>query len=133
MPGRKPPSKGRRPAAQRRDGDAGHGVTPETEALHRAANQCHATFAYVATERRHVDDLEDLLCLVDCAEVCTTTAGIVARKGHYAQPLRDLCAQQVQDVASTCRRFPEDEILGACAATLRDAHDALTAQLVDGE
>lgn len=107
----------------------GGGSLAEAEALHRASNACQATFAYCATERRRVDDLQDLLCLVDCADVCETTARVIAREGDYSDPLRDLCAQQVNDAAATCSKYAGDAMLQDCAAQLRDASDALLAHL----
>jgi hypothetical protein len=101
------------------------GATPESEALHRAAAHCQAAFAYCTTVANEVDDLEDLLCLVDCAELCLATAGFVVRDAHYATELRMLCAQQLQDILEVLADYPQDAVMQACADALREAEDSL--------
>src|SRR5688500_4376051 len=121
-----------RPSAGRREKHH-HGAqaaTPESEALHRAAAHCHAAFAYCTTDANEVHDLEDLLCLIDTAELCLATAGFVARNAHYAGELRNLCAQQLQDVQVTLAGYRDDAVLQACSQALRDAHDSLQPSLM---
>jgi hypothetical protein len=127
-------------ATSRRMEDPGHqdpqrsrqalAATPESEALHRAAAHCHAAFAYCTSDGRGVHDLEDLLCLIDCAELCLATAGFVARNGNYAEELRNLCSQQLQDVQETLADYRDDEVLQACSRVLHDGFDALQAGVV---
>ena len=121
-------------AREQRHGSPAHpgpvGATPETEALHRAVDHCNAAFRYCSTEASEVDDLEDLLCLVDCAEVCATTAALVTRHGQHAMALRGLCLRQCRDAAETCGKYANDEVLATCAQVLRDAVDAMAGALV---
>jgi hypothetical protein len=112
----------------KRDGHAPTGVrgdTPATEALYRAVGSCHAAFAYCATEVAEVRDLGDLLCLADCAQICTIAAEFIMRGSTYCDLIRDVCFQMCTDAAQTCEAYPNDEVLSACADVLRDACDAL--------
>jgi hypothetical protein len=124
----RPPSmRVRRGGHLKRDGQ---GSTPEIEALHRASAHCHAAFAYCATEASEVHLLEDLLCLADCAQICSVAAGFIARSSTYANTLRGVCIQMCEDACATCAEYPRDEVLSACADVLRDACDALGAAIV---
>jgi hypothetical protein len=117
----------RRTVRDRRDGHAkadGNAAHPDVEALNRAADHCQSAFAYCA--RSNIREPADLLCLVDCAEMCRTTADFILRQGTYVQQMRDLCMQQLCDAADTCKSYPDDEVLAACADTLHDAVDALS-------
>lgn len=107
-----------------------HGASPESEVLHTAAAHCNAAFSYGAKTGK-VNELQDLLCLIDCASLLLTTAGFVAREAPYAGELRLLCLQQVKDILEVLAGYPDDEVMLACAAAVREAEDALL-QHTDG-
>jgi hypothetical protein len=119
----------KRDGHDRRDGRA---HTAETDALYRAVGSCHAAFAYCASEANEIRDLSDLLCLADCAQICTITAEFIMRGSIYSDTIRDACLQMCMDAAKTCEAYPNDEVLSACADVLRDACDAMSVQ-VDAE
>jgi hypothetical protein len=119
----------RRNSHPRHDGKAS---LPEVEVLHRAADHCQAAFAYCA-QSDGIEDMTALLCLVDCAQMCRTTADFMLRKGAYVEEMRDLCMQQVKDAADTCKQFQGDEVLAACVDVLHDAVDALSEGMLESE
>jgi hypothetical protein len=126
QPSRRQPSanvRERRNGHAKRDGNAAH---PEVEALHRAADHCQAAFAYCATASNGIKDPAEFLCLVDCAQMCRTSADFILRQSTYMQPMRDLCMQQLCDAIETCSKYSENEVIAACVDAMKDAVDAIT-------
>lgn len=116
----------KRDGHSRRDGQT---QTPETDALYRAVGSCHAAFAYCATEAGEIRDLNDLLVLADCSQICTVAAEFILRGSTYSDTVRDICYQMCMDAAKACDGYPDDEVLSACADILRDACDALSMRI----
>jgi hypothetical protein len=100
---------------------------PEAQTLRLAADACNAAFAY-CTQQDEVDDPELLACIVDCVDLCTTTASFIVRGSEHADDLREVCAELAKCVEESCEEYGDDEVLTACADACREAYDALNAQ-----
>lgn len=100
---------------------------PEAQTLRLAADACNAAFAYV-TQQDEVDDPELLACIVDCVDLCTTTASFIVRGSEHADDLREVCAELAKCVEESCEEYGDDEVLTACADACREAYEALNMQ-----
>jgi hypothetical protein len=100
---------------------------PEAQALRLAADACNAAFAHV-TQQGEVEDPELLACIVDCVDLCTTTASFIVRGSEHADDLREVCAELAKCVEESCEEYGDDEVLTACADACREAYDALNTQ-----
>lgn len=100
---------------------------PEAQTLRLAADACNAAFAY-CTQQDEIEDPELLACMVDCVDLCTTTASLIVRGSEHADDLREVCAELTKCVEESCEEYGDDEVLTACADACREAYDALNAQ-----
>src|SRR5688572_9921461 len=100
---------------------------PEAQTLRLAADACNAAFAY-CTQQDELDDPELLACIVDCVDLCTTTASFIVRGSEHADDLREVCAELAKCVEESCEEYGDDEVLTACADACREAYDALNTQ-----
>ena len=92
------------------DADGKWPSTGEAEALCQAADACNAAFAHLTGV---ADDLDLGLAaaLVDCAELCATTAAFIMRGSAQADTLRGACARLARDVEQSCQGYPRDAAL----------------------
>jgi hypothetical protein len=100
---------------------------PEAQTLRLAVDACNAAFAY-CTQQDGIEDPELLACMVDCVDLCTTTASFIVRGSEHADDLREVCAELAKCVEESCEEYGDDEVLTACADACREAYDALNAQ-----
>ena len=61
-----------------------------------------------------------LALLLDCAEMCQTTANSMLRHSSQHQALCAACAQICDACAESCEAFRADEVMARCAKTCRD-------------
>jgi hypothetical protein len=57
--------------------------------------------------------------LLDCAEICQTSANFMLRSSDLHPSLCAICAQICEQCAEHCERFSEDAKMQACAAICR--------------
>ena len=100
---------------------------PEAQTLRLAVDACNAAFAY-CTQQDEIEDPELLACMVDCVDLCTTTASFIVRGSEHADDLREVCAELAKCVEESCEEYGDDEVLTACADACREAYDALNTQ-----
>ena len=100
---------------------------PEAQALRLCVDACNAAFAYL-TQQDEVDDPELLACIVDCAELCSTTASFIVRGSEHADDLRETCADLAKCVEESCEEYEGDEVLTSLADACREVHDELGTQ-----
>lgn len=60
-----------------------------------------------------------LRLLLDCAEICQTTAGFMLRNSDLQATVCSSCAEVCLRCAMACEQFGDDERLKACAAACR--------------
>ena len=61
-----------------------------------------------------------LALLLDCAEMCQTTANSMLRHSPQHPAICAACAQICEACADSCEKFQGDEAMGRCAKTCRD-------------
>lgn len=113
------------PKAARTRTQAPASTRSEVMLLSQAARGCREALAPVDTSAGLSQ--RDLVCLVDTAELCDVTAAFIARGSAYVHPLREVCAQQLRDLAGTCERVGGR--LDGLAKALQDAQAALATSL----
>jgi hypothetical protein len=57
--------------------------------------------------------------LLDCAEVCQTTAGLLLRASALYRLQTGVCAEACRQCASSCDQFPEDATMQLCTRICR--------------
>lgn len=62
--------------------------------------------------------------LLDCAEICQTSANILIRNSDVHRPVCAACAAACEACASSCRQFVGDEIMKNCGEICRECAQA---------
>lgn len=60
-----------------------------------------------------------LRLLLDCAEICQTSANFLLRGSNFHGRVCGVCANVCEQCARSCERFPNDAQMKACAASAR--------------
>jgi hypothetical protein len=60
----------------------------------------------------------------DCADVCSATARIVARKGPFSSDICRSCADACAKCGEACEQFSDDEMMKHCAEACRACEEA---------
>lgn len=95
---------------------------------------CHAactmTAQYALAEGGEKGDPSLVGVLLDCAEICQTSANFLLRGSPYHASTCTACADLCRACEEACRAFPDDEQLAHCAelcAACADACDQMVA------
>jgi hypothetical protein len=92
-----------------------HAITDALE----CSRICEETLAYCLQQGgRHVEP-EHIKLMVDCAEICRTTAAFMERGSRYMAEISRFSAQVCQDCAEDCATFGGDEQMMRCAEVCR--------------
>jgi hypothetical protein len=62
---------------------------------------------------------EHITTLLDCAEICRTSANFMARGSDMHGAICGVCADACIRCAEACERFPDDEVMRKCAEICR--------------
>jgi len=62
--------------------------------------------------------------LLDCAELCETSAAFMARGSDLHPRVCGVCAEACERCAEECERFPDDQMMAACAAICRQTAES---------
>jgi len=62
--------------------------------------------------------------LLDCAEICQTSANFMLRKSPLHGMTCATCAEVCERCARDCERFPDDQQMAACASMCRKCADS---------
>lgn len=60
-----------------------------------------------------------LKSLIDCAQICTTSADFMSRDSDIHPSICSACAEACLACAQSCELFSEDEVMKACAEMCR--------------
>ena len=80
---------------------------------------CYATITHCLelggahAESRHIN------ALLDCAEICGTSAALMARGSDLHPKVCAVCAEACERCAEECERFPDDKVMAECAEICR--------------
>src|SRR5262249_31518115 len=86
------------------------------------ARQCESCFNHCAhlVAQGRKEHLSTLKTCVDCGDVCSLAAKVLARDGALAAPICDGCAKACDACAAACEKHPDDEHMRACAKACRE-------------
>lgn len=62
---------------------------------------------------------EHITTLLDCAEICQTSANFMSRGSQMQGAVCGVCADACIRCAEACERFPDDEVMRKCAEICR--------------
>lgn len=75
------------------------------DACNRCAQLCQECFRLCLDERDMNAREHCMLDLIDCAEVCSTTACVMSRRSKHVKEFLNLCATMCDECATECSRF----------------------------
>lgn len=89
------------------------------ESCIEACMNCHAictmTAQYALIQGGEMASADHVGMLLDCAEICQTSANFMLRGSPYHAITCSACAVLCHACADACREFPEDEEMAQCA------------------
>jgi hypothetical protein len=88
---------------------------------------CLATVTYCLTRGGRHAELAHVRTLLDCADICDTSARFLGRSSPLHARTCSACAEICRTCESTCRRMPEDEVMQRCANACRICADSCEA------
>ena len=100
--------------------DHDHGADELQECIEGCLN-CHAACTMAAqhclAEGGELGDIDMVGVLLDCAEICQTSANFMLRGSPYHPVTCAACAEVCRVCEEACRNFSDDEQLRDCAET----------------
>jgi hypothetical protein len=76
---------------------------------------CLETIIYCLKQGGKHTALEHIRLLMDCAEICQTSANYMLRGSSFHDYTCDVCAEICQQCGEQCSQFSGDEQMRACA------------------
>lgn len=64
-------------------------------------------------------EVEHIRLLLDCAEICQTSANFMLRGSHLHGRTCKVCAEICEQCAKDCEQFSDDPVMQACAEACR--------------
>ena len=87
---------------------------------------CEETLSYCLHQGgRHVE-AEHMKLIIDCAEICSTTAAFMQRRSRYMAETSRVCAEVCQACAVDCAQFQGDQQMMRCVDACRRCADSCT-------
>jgi hypothetical protein len=84
---------------------------------------CHAvcldTVSYCLEQGGKHVEAEHIRTLLDCAEICQTSANFMLRDSSFHAYTCDICAEICEECAEQCEQFTNDEQMQACTESCR--------------
>lgn len=85
------------------------------------ARSCYEMIAHCLELGREHAAARHINALLDCAQICETTAAFMARGSELHPDLCAACADACERCAEECERFPGDKMMAECAEICRQA------------
>lgn len=85
---------------------------------------CEETITHSLRSGGDFADTELVRALIDCAQICQTSADFMLRSSTSYKLVCDVCAQVCAACADECERFEHDDWMRTCAQTLRSCTTA---------
>lgn len=76
---------------------------------------CLETISYCLEQGGSHTDPDHIRLLMDCAEICQTSANFMIRGSIFHAFTCDVCAEICEECGEECAQFPNDETMQACA------------------
>jgi hypothetical protein len=94
--------------------------------MERCIQECHECATVCLETTRHCLELggehataRHIATLLDCADICETSAAFMARGSDLHGRICAACADVCERCAEECERFPDDEMMRGCAEICR--------------
>jgi hypothetical protein len=94
------------------------------DVLLACAKTCNETFAYCIQEGGQHVKAEHLQTMVDCAQVCSLGADLMARGSPLSHNYMELCATACKNCEESCEEFEGDSTMQMCADVCRECYEA---------
>jgi hypothetical protein len=82
-------------------------------------NSCLNTVSYCLQQGGQHSDSAHIVMMLDCADLCQTSANFMLRKSGFHMQVCNLCAEMCDRCAADCQRFSDDMQMQACADMCR--------------
>jgi hypothetical protein len=85
---------------------------------------CLATVSYCLQMGGKHAEAHHITTLLDCAEICQTSANFMLRGSHFHTRTCGVCAEVCERCAQECERFGDDAQMRSCAEACRRCADS---------
>lgn len=100
-----------------------HQISPEIQKFIKNCLDCHSicleTITYCLQKSGRHAEANHIKLLLDCVEICQTSANFMARGSDLHMHVCAVCAEICEKCAESCAQFGDDERLRACAEACR--------------
>ncbi len=97
-----------------------------SDAMQRCIEKCQQCFAACTSTMTHCLAMGErhaapkhIAVLLDCAELCNTSASFMLRSSVLHPRVCEVCAEACEACAESCEQIGDDEQMRACAASCR--------------
>lgn len=108
----------------------GHQMSEEMQQCVQACLDCHRicleTVTYCLQMGGEHADPAHIRLLLDCAEICQTSANFMLRGSELHGPTCAVCAEVCERCAQSCERMGDDAQMKACAEVCRRCAESCT-------
>ncbi len=97
-----------------------HSMTPAKmaeciSACNACADSCNETLTHCLEKGGKHADLKHISNLIDCAQICSTSADFVGRMSNAHAQVCGVCADVCRTCEASCRAMGDDETMQRCA------------------
>jgi hypothetical protein len=100
-----------------------HGVSSDIQHCIQTCLDCHNsclnTVTYCLQQGQHHSDVAHITLMMDCAEICQTSANFMLRNSALHMRTCSICAEVCDICAMDCQRFADDMQMQSCADICR--------------
>jgi hypothetical protein len=101
-----------------------HQISPEMRHCIDECQSCHAvcleTILYCLQMGGEHAEPAHIRLLMDCAEICQTSANFMLRGSNLHSMTCAVCAEVCERCAEDCDRFQDDQMMARCAESCRN-------------
>lgn len=101
-----------------------HTISAELRDCIQQCQTCHSicqeTVTHCLREGGKHANPEHIAILLDCTQICATSADFMLRTSASHKEVCDVCATICERCAESCEKIGEDEVLRRCAETCRE-------------
>jgi len=87
---------------------------------HRCHDICLATVGHCLEMGGEHAEPDHIQLLLDCAEICQTSANFMLRTSDFHGQVCEVCAEVCERCAEDCERFEDDQAMQQCAEVCRN-------------
>ena len=107
-----------------------HAMSPEMQKCIDECARCHAICLETVHHCLHLGgkhaDAHHIVTLLDCAEICQTSANFMTRGSTHSAHICAACAAVCKACEESCRSMGDDEMMKKCADACRKCAESCT-------